>query len=274
MTVTKKIGFLGAGQMASALAAGFISSGIVDKKDLCACDISKDALAQFAQKTGAVPCASIAEVVTNSEVIFIAVKPQQILPVIEEIKVALADKIADRLFVSIAAGIPIAFYEEKLGNAVRLVRVMPNTPCLVGEAASGFARSQSTVAEDAELVRDLLQTVGIAFEMQEKLLNAVTGLSGSGPAFVFMILEALADGGVKMGLPRKIALDLAAQTLKGSAEMYLKTGEHPGALKDRVTSPAGTTIAGVDALEQRGVRGAMIAAVEAATKRSEELGKR
>lgn len=274
MTITKKIGFLGAGQMASALAAGFIRSGITDKKNLCACDINSSALAQFTQKTGAIVHSSITEVITNSDVIFIAVKPQQILPIIKEIKNALADKIADRLFVSIAAGIPIAFYENELGSDLRIIRVMPNTPCLVGEAASGFARSQNAGTEDAELVRELLQTVGIAYEMPEKLLNAVTGLSGSGPAFVFIMLEALADGGVKMGLPRKIALDLAAQTLKGSAEMFLKTGEHPGSLKDRVTSPAGTTIAGVDVLEQRGVRGALIAAVEAATKRSEELGNR
>ncbi len=274
MVMTKKVGFLGAGQMATALAAGFVRGGIVSKENLYACDISTGALESFAQKTGGIPSSSISDVLNAADVIFFAVKPQQIQPVIAEIKKTLAGKIAEKLFVSIAAGIPIAFYENELGSEIRIIRVMPNTPCLVGEAASGFARSQMASDDDAKIVHDLLQTVGVAYEMQEKLLNAVTGLSGSGPAFVFMMLEALSDGGVKMGLPRKIALDLAAQTLKGSAEMFLKTGEHPGSLKDRVTSPAGTTIAGVDILEQRGVRGALIAAVEAAAKRSEELGKR
>jgi pyrroline-5-carboxylate reductase len=177
------------------------------------------------------------------------------------------------LIISIAAGVTLTQIGEHLASDRRLVRVMPNTPCLVGASASAFAATAATGAEDIALVDRLFNAVGKAFRVPEKLLDAVTGLSGSGPAYVFMIIEALSDGGVKMGLPRDIATTLAAQTVFGAAKLILETGEHPGTLKDMVASPAGTTIAGLHALERRGLRAALMDAVEAATRRSMELGK-
>jgi pyrroline-5-carboxylate reductase len=181
------------------------------------------------------------------------------------------------LIVSIAAGLRLSKIAEGLADAgrkeaLRLVRVMPNTPCLVGQSASGFCAGPHATAQDLQLVEQLLGAVGKAFQVEEKMLDAVTGLSGSGPAFVYVMIEALSDGGVRMGLPRNVASALAAQTVLGAAAMVLSTGEHPAVLKDRVASPGGTTIAGLQALESGGVRGALIAAVEAATKRSQELG--
>ena len=272
--MTRKIGFIGMGQMASALAAGFVRSGKLAPNDLFAYDISSDAAARFVETVGGGDvCSSISDVVLQAETVFLCVKPQQMGSVVAALGELPQNELAAKLFVTIAAGLPIAYFQKSLGGPIRVVRVMPNTPCLVGEAASGFSRGEYATDSDALLVKELLETVGVAFELPEKLLDAVTGLSGSGPAFVYMMIEALADGGVKAGLPRAAALALAAQTLKGSAEMVLRTGEHPGALKDKVTSPAGTTIAGVAELENRGLRGALIAAVEAAARRSAELGK-
>ena len=176
------------------------------------------------------------------------------------------------IVVSIAAGIPIAKLEGALPIGTRVVRVMPNTPCLIGRGASGLATGSAASTDDARLISELLATVGLVETVPEPLLDAVTGLSGSGPAYVFQMIEALSDGGVKMGLPRAIATRLAAQTLVGAAEMLLTTGQHPGALKDSVTSPGGTTIAGLHAMELGGVRAALMDAVEAATLRSRELG--
>jgi pyrroline-5-carboxylate reductase len=176
------------------------------------------------------------------------------------------------LVISVAAGISLAQLAEGLGPLPRLVRVMPNTPCLVGQGASGYCMGANTSLADQRLVEQLLSAVGIAVPVEEKLLDAVTGLSGSGPAFGYLMIEALSDGGVLAGLPRDIALQLAAQTLKGAAEMVLATGEHPGRLKDQVTSPGGTTIVGLQALEAGGLRSALINAVAAAVKRSKELG--
>lgn len=272
-SVSRKIGFIGMGQMATALAGGFVGAGKLAVADLYAYDLSAEAAQRFKTAVGGGTfCGSISEVSGKADVLFLCVKPQQMSSVIAELQQNAA-ALASKLIVTIAAGLPIRYFENAFASQLRIVRVMPNTPCLVGQAASGFSRGGKATEEDASIVRDLLETVGVAFELPEHLLDAVTGLSGSGPAFVYMMIEALADGGVKMGLPRAAALTLAAQTLKGSAEMVLKTGEHPGALKDKVTSPAGTTIAGVAELENRGLRGALIAAVEAAARRSAELGK-
>ncbi|MBQ7111676.1 MAG: pyrroline-5-carboxylate reductase [Thermoguttaceae bacterium] len=268
------IGFIGLGQMATALASGFLRAGLVSAERLFGFDVSPDAAARFASTTGATVCADAAETVARADVVFFAVKPQYMSAALAPVRAALSDAPSSKLLVSIAAGLPISYFESALFPEIRLVRVMPNTPALVGAGASGFARSQNATPEDAALVGDLLRSVGSAFELAESQLDAVTGLSGSGPAFVFLALEALADGGVKAGLPRPIALELAAQTLKGGAEMYLQTRKHPGELKDAVTSPAGTTIAGVAALEERGFRSALIEAVDRATKRSRELGAR
>ena len=260
--------------MATALASGFLRAGLVSPERLFGFDVSSDAASRFASTTGATVCADAAETVARADVVFFAVKPQYMSAALEPVRAALSDAPSSKLLVSIAAGLPISYFESALFPEIRLVRVMPNTPALVGAGAAGFARSQNATPEDGAVVGELLRSVGSAFELAESQLDAVTGLSGSGPAFVYLALEALADGGVKAGLPRPIALELAAQTLKGSAEMYLQTRKHPGELKDAVTSPAGTTIAGVAALEERGFRSALIEAVDRATQRSRELGAR
>jgi len=266
-----KIGLIGAGQMATALAHGFIRAGLTTAGRLLASDPDENARQRFAQATGAKTTADNAEVASHADVLFLAIKPQQL----SHVAVALREKkrIADQLVVSIAAGVRLASLAEWLGPSVRAIRVMPNTPCLVGQGVCAYSLNERATPEDGELVGRLLGSLGAAWQLDEKLLDAVTGLSGSGPAFVYQMIEALSDGGVKMGLPRAIATEMAARTLLGSAQMVLSTGEHPAVLKDRVTSPGGTTIAGVHALEAGGVRAALIAAVEAATRRSIELGK-
>jgi pyrroline-5-carboxylate reductase len=177
----------------------------------------------------------------------------------------------DQLVVSIAAGVRCAALAESLGADMRLARVMPNTPCLVGRGACAYCLGGAASAADGEIVGQILGAVGVAFQLDEKLMDAVTGLSGSGPAFAYVMIEALSDGGVRMGLPRHVATALAAQTLRGAAAMVLSSNEHPAVLKDRVASPGGTTMAGLQALESGGLRAALIAAVEAATRRSVEL---
>ncbi|QDV48626.1 pyrroline-5-carboxylate reductase [Gimesia fumaroli] len=266
----RNVGFIGAGRMATALAAGLISSGFTSADHVSASDTYEAARDSFTRETGAQAVESNLTVVEQSEIIVLSVKPQHVAEVLEEIKETLTDQ---QLLVSIAAGCPLSLFVEKLGKTKRLIRVMPNTPCLVKQGASAFARGGQASETDASLVESLLSTVGTAVEVPEAQLDAVTGLSGSGPAYIYQIIEALSDGGVRMGLPRHIATQLAAQTVKGAAEMVLETGEHPGALKDAVTSPGGTTIAGIHALEAGGLRNSLINAVSAATNRSIELGK-
>jgi len=265
----EQIAFIGAGQMARALAAGFVEAGLVRGEQISASDPSPAALEEFA---AAAPGASVADdnaaAVKKCDVVFLAVKPQQMAPVMEEIRPAAS---AEKLFVSIAAGVRLAALTEGL-TADRVIRVMPNTPCMVGQSAAGYCLAPGATEDDGQFVGRLLESVGVAYLVPERLMDAVTGLSGSGPAFVYLVIEALSDGGVKMGLPRDTATALAAQTVRGAAEMVLKTGEHPAVLKDRVTSPGGTTIAGIAALEEGGLRAALIEAVESATCRSVELG--
>ena len=267
---TRHIGFIGAGKMATALAKGFISSGCCTAEHIIASDVVPAAREYFTAETHAPAVIENADVVSRCEVLFLAVKPQNMAAVLAEIKPLLKP---EHLVISIAAGITIATLETGLGNGRRVVRVMPNTPCLVNASASGYALGSTATAEDAQTVERLLSSVGLAFKVAEHLLNPVTGLSGSGPAFVYMMIEALSDGGVRMGLPRDVATRLAAQTLLGAAKMVLETGLHPGELKDAVTSPGGTTIAGLHALERGGLRASLMNAVEAATLRAIELGK-
>ena len=255
--------------MATALAQGFVKAGLVGKEDLLAGDPVVEARERFAQATGGGTTADNARVAAEQDVIFLAVKPQQMGKVLAELRGKIT---AEKLVVSIAAGVRLAALAEGLGGQPRLVRVMPNTPCLVGQGACGYCLGEKATAEDGSLVNQLLAAVGIAYQVEEKLLDAVTGLSGSGPAFVYVIIEALSDAGVRVGLTRPVATALAAQTVRGAAEMVLATGEHTGVLKDRVTSPGGTTIAGIEALESGGLRAALIAAVGVATRRSIELG--
>jgi pyrroline-5-carboxylate reductase len=267
--IQKCIGFVGAGQMATALGGSFVRAGLVAGQNLVASDPSSEARQRFAQATGGEAVEGNTEVAGRADVLFLAVKPQQMARVTAELRGKLGP---DLLVISIAAGIRLSVLAQGLGEKVRLVRVMPNTPCLVGKGACGYCLGGTAVPGDGQLVAQLLSAVGLAVEVEEKLLDAVTGLSGSGPAFVYVIIEALSDGGVRMGLPRAVASALAAQTVLGAAQMVLSTGDHPGVLKDRVASPGGTTIAGLQALEQAGIRGGLMAAVEAATRRSLELG--
>lgn len=263
------VGFIGAGRMATALARGIVDSSFAPSESVVAADVSPEACERFAAETGCRVVADNAEVLSEADLIVLAVKPQQMEAVLSDVKPALT---ADHLIVSIAAGVPLSAMTAVLGGAARVIRVMPNTPCLVGAGAACFATGGGAVEADAALVERLLTTVGIGRRVPEYLLDAVTGLSGSGPAFVYQCIEAMSDGGVAAGLPRDLSTELAAQTVLGAARMVLETGEHPGVLKDAVASPAGTTIAGLHQLEQGGLRASLMNAVVAAANRSRELG--
>ncbi|QDU74993.1 Pyrroline-5-carboxylate reductase [Bremerella volcania] len=267
-TNSPRIGFLGAGQMALAMAHGFVARGGVPAANILAADPFEQARTRFAKEiSGAKTTASNQEVIDQSDVVILAVKPQMMADAAK----SLTKVPGSCLLISIAAGISLDKLNS-LFSTKRIIRVMPNTPCLVGLSACAFSANEGISDEDVTLTKTLLEATGIAVQVPEKQLDAVTGLSGSGPAFVYMMIEAMSDAGVRQGLPRAVALQLAAQTVKGAAEMVLATGQHPAALKDNVTSPGGTTIAGVHELEKKGFRGAVIDAISAAAERSKELG--
>ena len=269
MATPLTIGFLGAGKMATALARGFVRAEIVTPRHIVASDVSAAARTAFTRETGAKTIATNAEILKSASVLVLAVKPDQVSGVLA----GLQDGFAGRhLLISIAAGVTLAKMEAALPAGARVIRVMPNTPALVGEAAAAFALGKSATVADGELAKRLLSAVGMAFQVKESLLDAVTGLSGSGPAYVYQFIEALSDGGVAAGLPREVATQLAAQTVLGAAKMVLGTGEHPGALKDQVTSPGGTTIEGLHELEKGQLRATVMSAVRAATEKSRKLG--
>lgn len=263
------LGLIGCGKMGGALLRGVekalgkggLSVALSDVVPAAVDALQKSLACQTSRGTPA-------EVAAASDVVLLAVKPGDMKSLCE----TLAKVKGSRLYLSIAAGIKLADLELWLGAKQRVIRSMPNTPALVGTGAAAFARGAKADAADAELATKILGAVGTADEVSEKLLDAVTGLSGSGPAYVYTVIEALADGGVLMGLPRAAALRLAAQTVAGAAEMVLETGKHPAALRDEVTSPGGTTIAGLEQLEIHGLRKALMQAVRKATERSKELG--
>lgn len=263
------IGFLGAGKMATALAKGFIRGELVTPKSVVASDVIEAARSAFEKEVGGRTTASNREVVDSAEVLVLAVKPDQVPGALADIRDAISK---NHLIISIAAGVTLAKLEAGLEAGARVIRVMPNTPALVGESATGFALGKAATTADAELAKKLFSSVGVAFQVKESLLDAVTGLSGSGPAYVYLFIESLSDGGVAAGLPRDIATRLAAQTVLGAAQMVLETGQHPGALKDMVTSPGGTTIEGLHELEKGKLRGTVMSAVRAATEKSKKLG--
>lgn len=264
------LGFIGAGNMAGALARGAVKAGALPATRICASDLAQGLLDRLsADLPGVQTYSDNAEVASHANLIVIAVKPDVVPIVLRQIAPVVT---RDHCVVSIAAGVTIGAMQEHLPADTRLIRVMPNTPCLVGESAAAYAAGPAATVEDRQAVETIFSSVGEVMEVKEGLLDAVTGLSGSGPAFVFQFIEALADGGVRAGLPRSVAMRLAAQTVRGAATMVLETGKHPGELKDMVTSPGGTTIAGVHALEDRGMRGAVMSAVLAAATRSKEMG--
>lgn len=271
-----KLGLIGCGKMGGALLRGVIKAGLVKTADITVCDKFPDSAAALAKEfKGLESVKSPAEVAAASDVILLAVKPQDMQKLLE----GLAEdpspkaKVKSCLFISIAAGLPLKSLEAWCGAGHRVIRSMPNTPALLLKGASAFARGSKATDKDAATAQAILGAVGTVSEVTETLLDAVTGLSGSGPAYVYTVIEALADGGVLMGLPRAAALQLAAQTVAGAAQMVLETGKHPAVLRDEVTSPGGTTIAGLEQLEGHGLRNSLIQAVRKATERAKELGK-
>lgn len=266
-----RIGFLGAGKMASALAKGFLQAGLITPERLIASDLSEPVRVQFNQ---AIQCATTAQnvdVPRFAHVVILAVKPDQVESVLHETREQFSSA---HLILSIAAGMPLARLEALVPPQSKVIRVMPNTPALVGASATAFALGSAAGKADADLAKRLFSSVGIVYQVKEHLLDAVTGLSGSGPAYVYLMIEALSDGGVAAGLPRDVATQLAAQTVLGAARMVLETGLHPGVLKDMVTSPGGTTIDGLHELERGGVRAALSQAVRVAAEKSKKLGQR
>ncbi len=265
-----KLGVIGCGQMGTALVGGAIRSGVIQAEGLLGCDPYAPARESFAKATGATVFATVEEMSAGCDVFLLSTKPQDALQALVAVRQARGEQAT--LILSIAAGLRLAAMQDAAGAHARIIRAMPNTPALVGHGAAAFCRGEKVTNEDAAWAQSLLAAVGIALEVPEKLMDAVTGLSGSGPAYGYLMIEALADGGVKAGLARADALKLAAQTMLGAAAMVLETKEHPSVLKDRVTSPGGTTIAGLAALERGAIRSCLIDAVAAATARSRELG--
>ncbi len=252
--------------MATALVHGVIQSGSVSRDQIIVSDTHGLSAQKLARDAGVHAVATNQEVAETADVILLCVKPGDALAALRALRVA------GKLVISIVAGLRVPALEHAAGQEVRVIRVMPNTPALIHKGAAAYSLGALATPEDGKVTEAIFGAVGKVFHVQEELLDVVTGLSGSGPAYVYLIIEAMADGGVLMGLPRSLALQLAAQTVAGAAEMVLQTGEHPAALRDMVTSPGGTTIAGLEALEEFGVRAAFLAAVRAATERACELG--
>jgi len=266
--IDQRITFLGAGNMANALIRGLIRSG--EKASNITATVKREERKTELEKAHGISVGfDNVAAAKNAEVVVLAVKPQAMDKVLSQIAPVIDEK---KLVISIAAGVPIAAMERRFGPGARIVRAMPNTPALVGVGATAVSGGEHATPKDLELAKKLFDAVGTTVVLDEGLLDAVTGLSGSGPAYIFLIIEALSDAGVKVGLSRHVALKLAAQTLFGSAKLLLETGEHPGTLKDQVTSPGGTAIAGLHTLEAGGLRTTLIDAVEAATERAKQLG--
>jgi pyrroline-5-carboxylate reductase len=266
---SRRIGMLGAGNMAGALIRGLLASKSVTAEQICASDVRADHLKELEAQYGIKTFSDNRQLAAASNLVVLAVKPQVVDRVLDQMADAFAP---DTLLVSIAAGVPIRSLEARLPEHVRVIRAMPNTAAIALAGATGIAPGSRATQDDIDVTQALFAAIGRSVVLDETLIDAVTGLSGSGPAYVMVIIEALADGGVKVGLHRDTALLLAAQTVYGSAKLLLETGEHPGRLKDMVTSPGGTAIAGLHTLESGGLRRTLIDAVDSATKRAIELG--
>ena len=266
----KKVGFVGGGNMGEALVRGLVESNVVPGDKILLADVRADRVRQLADQYGLHAVTGNAALVSEADVVILAVKPQVMAPVLRETLPALGRR---PLLISLAAGVSTATITSVLGTYPRLIRVMPNTPALVLQGVTAIARTPGLAQDDLETAQEIFAAVGRVVVLDEEQLDAVTGLSGSGPAYVAIVVEALADGGVKMGLDRTTAMTLAIQTVLGAATLLVETGMHPAALKDMVSSPGGTTIAGIGALEEGGIRATFIRAVERATQRSRELGR-
>jgi pyrroline-5-carboxylate reductase len=269
MLKCKKIGFIGGGKMGGVLLGSIISHGLMKADDLMVSDASAVRLEELRKLYGVRTTNDNREVAGAADPVILAVKPQNMAEVLEEISEAGK---RPGVIVSIAAGISTSFIEGYLKKGARVIRAMPNTPAMIGEGVTALACGAGATEDDLALVRIIFDSVGITVIVEERLMDAVTGLSGSGPAYGFVVIEALSDAGVRMGLSRDVALKLSAQTILGAAKLCLESGKHPAELRDMVTSPGGTTIAGLKALEEGKIRATLMAAVEAATIRARELG--
>jgi len=268
MSDTKSISFIGAGNMAEAMIRGLLRGNVFAPEEITASGPREERMRELAERFRIRTTTDNREA-TKADIIVLSVKPQIMSRVLEQIG---SDISPETLVISIAAGVPVRAIQARLAEGTRVVRAMPNTPALVDAGATAIAGGEHARASDLEAAKRIFDAVGITVILEESSMDAVTGLSGSGPAYVFLILEALSDAGVKVGLSRRNSQLLAAQTLLGSAKLLLETNEHPGRLKDMVTSPGGTAITGLHTLENGGVRTTLMNAVEAATKRSRELG--
>ncbi len=266
----RSIGFIGGGNMGEALIRGLIAASLFAAEKVFVCDVIASRIQHLEKEFGIKGRGSIGELAESCSIIVLAVKPQVIAQVLDTLSAHLSHK---PLVISIAAGVSLSTLEGRLPDETSVVRVMPNTPALVQKGASALSRGKAVSAAQMEMSLALFRSVGKAVEVGENLMDAVTGLSGSGPAYVLLVIEALIDAGVFMGLPRQTARDLVVQTVAGTSMMLEITGKHPAELKDMITSPGGTTIHGLEVLESYSVRGAFMECVEAATRRSAELGK-
>ncbi len=265
----KKIGVIGTGNMGRALIGGLINSGSSVSQNIVCSDMKEGKVKRIEEEFGVATLDNNSDVVRESEIIIYAVKPQIMAFLLKETSDCLD---MSKIVISVAAGVPLAAIESCPGKELRVIRVMPNVPALIMEGASAIAAGKNALPGDLTLAKAIFDSVGKSVIIEEELMDAVTGLSGSGPAYIFLIIDALSDAGVKVGLSREDALFLSAQTVLGAAKLLIETGEHPGKLKDSVTSPGGTAIAGLHTLEEGGLRTTLINAVEAATIRSKELG--
>jgi pyrroline-5-carboxylate reductase len=268
MKIEGTIGFIGTGNMAEALVRGLVQAGVADKAQILGSDPREERCTEMMDRYGVRVVADNVAVASQADILVLSVKPQVMTKVLDQVGPHIRPH---ALVVSIAAGVPIAAIEARLPQA-RVIRTMPNTPALVRAGATAIAAGGHATPDDLNAARRIFDSVGTTVVLDESQMDAVTGLSGSGPAYIFLIIEALSDAGVKVGLSRHVAQALAAQTVLGSARMLIETNEHPGRLKDMVTSPGGTAIAGLHTLEAGGLRTTLMNAVEAATRRSRELG--
>lgn len=270
MLQEKKIGFIGGGAMAEALIRGIINTGLIQPQQIVVSDIIDQRRDYLMQNYSVTAVGDLNDVAKSADILFLAVKPQVVKAVMEQMSGHVGTA---TIVVSVVAGLTLASLQAKFPGCP-IIRVMPNTPIAVGAGMSALALGKLATRQDSELVSRIFSSSGTVVTVGEELMDAVTGLSGSGPAYGFVIIDALTDAGVKVGLSRQTALVLAAQSLLGAAKMVLETGEHPAKLRDMVTSPGGTAITGIHVLEQKGLRGALIDAVAAAAKRSQEMGKK
>lgn len=263
-----RLGFIGCGNMARAIIKGIVTKGVVDPEEILGSNTTPERAKETRDKLGIETTTDVAQVAGRSDIVFLCVKPQQYESVIAQIKDHLHER---QIFVSIAPGKTLAWLSKQIARPVKIVRVMPNTPALVGEGMTTFCVNDLVSPEDAKIVRELLESFGLAIELKESLMDAASAVGGSAPAYVYMFIEALADGGVAEGLPRAQAMRIAAQTVLGSAKMVLETDKHPGQLKDEVCSPGGSTIAGVEELENGAFRGTTMSAIQACAAKARTL---